>query len=55
MGMYTELILGAELIKETPKEVVDVLKYLTEYELGKEEPKKIPNHEFFKSERWRFF
>ena len=28
MGMYTELIFGAELKKETPPEVVDALKYM---------------------------
>jgi hypothetical protein len=28
MGMYTELIFGAELKKETPKEVIEALKYM---------------------------
>ena len=28
MGMYTELIFGASLKKNTPKEVIDVLKYM---------------------------
>ena len=28
MGMYTELILGAELNKDTPKLVIDSLKYM---------------------------
>lgn len=52
--MYTELILGAELHRDTPKQVIDVLKYLTDFELGKTEPKDLPEHEFFKCERWRF-
>lgn len=53
MGMYTELIFGAELVKETPPKVIEVLKYLHEFELEKEEPKELPDHEFFKCERWR--
>lgn len=28
MGMYTELIFGAELKKETPNEVIEALKYM---------------------------
>jgi len=28
MGMYTELIFGAELKKETPKQVINALKYI---------------------------
>ncbi len=28
MGMYTELIFGAELKKDTPKEVIEALKYM---------------------------
>ena len=50
MGMYTELVLGVELSRETPKEVIDVLKYMMgeHYEnlLHKEI---LENHPFF----WR--
>lgn len=36
MGMYTELIFGAELKEDTPKKVIENLKYLTgELELEK--------------------
>jgi hypothetical protein len=28
MGMYTELIFGADLKKETPKSVIEALKYM---------------------------
>ena len=38
MGMYTELICGAELKKETPNEVIEALKYM----LGEVEEK--PNN-----------
>ena len=40
MGMYTELIFGAELKKETPNEVIEALKYM----LGeiKEKPNNYP-------------
>jgi len=40
MGMYTELIFGAELKKETPNEVIEALKYM----LGevKEKPNNFP-------------
>jgi hypothetical protein len=38
MGMYTELIFGAELKKETPSEVIEALKYM----LGETEEK--PNN-----------
>jgi len=37
MGMYTELIFGAELKKETPNEVIEVLQYM----LGQLEDKPI--------------
>lgn len=53
MGMYTELILGAELKKDTPKEVVDILKGMAK---GKRIWKKsvLPKHEFFQAERWQW-
>jgi hypothetical protein len=37
MGMYTELIFGAELKKDTPNEVIEALKYM----LGETETKPI--------------
>ena len=54
MGMYTELVLGVELSKETPKEVIDVLRYMTgeddENLLHKEI---LENHPFFSCDRWK--
>lgn len=40
MGMYTELIFGAELKRDTPNEVIEALKYM----IGetKEKPSKFP-------------
>lgn len=40
MGMYTELIFGAELKKDTPNEVIEALKYM----MGEveEKPRKFP-------------
>tara|TARA_R110002020_G_scaffold475163_1_gene708927 strand:+ start:26 stop:412 length:387 start_codon:yes stop_codon:yes gene_type:complete len=37
MGMYTELIFGADLKKDTPKEVIEALKYM----MGETEEKPI--------------
>ena len=41
MGMYTELIFGARLKEDTPKEVIDTLKYMTGHLKEKEKPKKL--------------
>lgn len=41
MGMYTELIFGAELKQETPKEVIENLKYLTGKKKLKNPPKDV--------------
>lgn len=49
MGMYTEIHFNSELKKDTPKEVVEVLKYMVE---DCEKPLELPDHELFKSERW---
>lgn len=49
MGMYTELIFGASLKKETPKEVIDILKFM----VGElEEKPQLPSHELFHTDRW---
>ena len=58
--MYTELIFGASIKAEgLPEEVLDVLKYLFNYneitdwqEYYKTQPIKLPNHPFFKCDRW---
>lgn len=52
MGMYTELHYNVELKKDLPKNVANLLKYM----VGdlEDEPKKLPKHPLFKTERWRF-
>jgi hypothetical protein len=49
MGMYTELVLKAEIEEDAPKQVHDVLNFLFN---GAEEPKEKPEHDFFTKERW---
>lgn len=41
MGMYVELIFGAQLKKDTPKEVIDTLKYMIEDDDDASEPEPI--------------
>lgn len=49
MGMYTELNLNVELKKDTPKNIICILKYMLDTDL----PQPIlPNHELFSAERW---
>lgn len=50
MGTYTQFHFASEIKKDTPKEVIEILTYMTSYEV---EPKKLPNHKFFKCERWK--
>lgn len=51
MGMYTEIVLGAALKRDTPKEVIDILNYMIDSEL--EDPKPtLPVHPLFDTERW---
>lgn len=49
MGMYTELLIKADIVRNPPVEVVAVLNFL--FNSG-EEPKTLPDHPFFKKERW---
>jgi hypothetical protein len=53
MGMYTELIFGASLKKDTPKEVIDILQYLMKPTKKDKEKLTIPDHPFFSCDRWR--
>lgn len=49
MGMYTELNIGIALEKDTPKEVIDTLRYM----LGDiEELEEAPDHPLFRDTRW---
>ena len=52
MGMYTEMIFGARLKENTPKEVIDTLQYMVRGNLGKEIQLLLPKHELFKCPRW---
>jgi len=52
MGMYTELHFNAELIKGTPKQVIDTLRHMT----GQDEhvPDELPDHPLFRTGRWDY-
>jgi hypothetical protein len=54
MGMYTELIFGCGLKKETPKEVISILRYMHDNnEFKSERNLIIPRHTLFGDTRWR--
>jgi hypothetical protein len=48
MGMYTEIIFGAGLKEETPKDVIDVIQRMVN---GDDLIDNLPDHDFFRSER----
>jgi hypothetical protein len=53
MGTYTAFHFAGEIKKETPADVVNVLKAMCggyAYELN---PQDVPEHEFFRAERWK--
>lgn len=49
MGMYTELVLKCRMLPKLPEDVKAILDFLFS---GKERPDKLPEHEFFKCQRW---
>jgi hypothetical protein len=49
MGMYTELIIKADVKNNLPDDVEQVLQYLFN---GGDEPDSLPDHLFFRCERW---
>ena len=50
MGMYTELVMGCELKKDTPAEVIETLKYM----LGDNEYlATVPVNKLFATDRWK--
>ena len=49
MGMYTQLVFGAELKADKYSEIRPILKYMIEGEELNEIP---PSHEFFRCARW---
>ncbi|KKL69796.1 hypothetical protein LCGC14_2111370, partial [marine sediment metagenome] len=54
MGMFTELHFNVELRKDTPKEVIEMLKYMTKDKPAKLNPDVTIDHPLFKTDRWRF-
>ncbi len=52
MGMYTELYLGIDLKPETPPRVIEILKAMID--LTAENMTDLPEHPFFKTERWHW-
>lgn len=53
MGMYTQLHLGVTLKKETPDEVINILKFMVG-DGAEEQIEVLPRHELFVRTRWRF-
>lgn len=54
MGMYTELVLKADIREDIPDQVRAILRFLfTEGDRG-EAPTDLPDHPFFKADRWRW-
>jgi len=49
MGMYTEIHFNSELKPKLNENVVDILQYMLDH---KNEPA-LPDHEFFRCDRWR--
>lgn len=49
MGMYTELVIKADIKHNLPKEVEKVLQYLFNNDA---KPTKLPHHPFFECQRW---
>lgn len=50
MGMYTELVLKCMVKQDRPEIVHKVLSYMFPQDLDR--PDELPEHEFFKTERW---
>ena len=49
MGMYTELVLKAEVKRDLPQDVEAVLQHLFN---GNDAPDVLPSHPFFECDRW---
>jgi hypothetical protein len=52
MGMYTEINCAFEMKKDTPVEVLNLLKYMVGDVL--DEPVYLPDHPLFKTSRWSY-
>lgn len=51
MGMYTEIYFRAELARDVPVEVVEILKSMSDFR--NPEPEELPDHPLFQCSRWR--
>lgn len=49
MEMYTEINVCFDLLKDTPKDIVEILHYLID---GTDIPSVLPEHEFFQCNSW---
>ncbi|MFA5760512.1 MAG: hypothetical protein WC877_01965 [Dehalococcoidales bacterium] len=57
MGMYTEIIFGCSLKKDTPLNVINVMQFMTDPSDFKDESKitgGLPDHKFFNTPRWKW-
>lgn len=52
--MYTQLHIGTKLKKDLPVDVLDILNYMTSKEEHKTEPKILPQHPLFETDRWHW-
>ncbi|MHA1408867.1 MAG: hypothetical protein ACTSQY_00865 [Candidatus Odinarchaeia archaeon] len=52
MGTYTEFHLNVKLKRDTPNEIIDMLKFMVNNE--KEELAVLPSHDLFKTDRWSY-
>lgn len=50
MGMYTEIYARGTLKKDTPQEVVDLLRCMIDFDAPRPDP--LPEHDLFKCHRW---
>lgn len=51
MGMYTELVMGIQLKRNAPDDVIEMLNCMV---LGVEKPDIVPTHDLFKTNRWNW-
>lgn len=52
MGMYTELHFNAELVRDVPPNVIDVLRLMTGVADHEPTPSPLPDHALFRTQRW---
>lgn len=54
MGMYTEFHFNVELKKDTPLEVLRILRFMTGQESFSSEELSLPDHYLFTLDRWKY-